>query len=273
MKAAVISLAPTYGKSTFISVLAGVYSRSQKRSVVVMTTGDANDNIQIVDTPVRNDEVANPYVFKSMVEAAELKDESLLNYGVRQGAENVFIFNILGSSMAQNEKEEFFFTAMDKLPATLTLVEICGDYHDEFNRKVIAACDCCLCLIDVSQKSIGMVAEFNRFLKELDAEDKDKLSDKAETVAYVLAKYDPNVMGEKKLTKQTGIAMAGLMKFYYIPALQRYALNGDLDKLAYDIITGINEVVQLRMALYEVMCYLFDAKGRKIIREIGKWYK
>lgn len=273
MKAAVISLAPTYGKSTYMSVLAGVFSRSQKKSVVILSTGDANDNIGIVDCSVRNDDVANPYIFKSMVESAEKNDESLLNYGIRQGAENVFIFNILGSSMAQDEKEEFFLSALNKLPATLTLVEICGDYTSEFNRKVIKECDCCMAMLDVSQKSISMVPAFNKFLKELDAEDRDGLSDKAETVAYILSKYDPNVMGEKKLVKQTGIAASGLLKFYYIPALQRYALNSELDKIAYDIISGVNEVVQLRMALYEAMCYLFDSKNRKIVREISRWYK
>lgn len=273
MKAAVISLAQTYGKTTYMSVLAGVFSRSQKKSVVILSTGNAKDNIDIIDCPIRNADVANPYILKSMVEAAERNDESLLNYGVRQGAENVFIFDILGSSMAQNEKEEFFITALNKLPSTLTLVEICGDYRSEFNRRVIAECDCCLALLDTSQKSIGMVPGFNKFLKEIDAADKDGLSDKAETVAYVLSKYDPNVMGEKKLVKQTGIASSGLLKFYYIPALQRYALNGELDKIAYDIIIGVNEVVQLRMALYEAMCYLFDSKNRKIVREISRWYK
>lgn len=268
-----ISLAPTYGKSTYISILSGVFSRSQKKSVVILSTGDANDNINLVDCPVRNDAVANPYIFKSMVESAEMRDESLLNYGIRQGAENVFIFNILNSSMDQYDKEEFFLTAMKKLPATLTLIEICGDYRSDFNRRVISECDCCMCLVDMSRKSIDMVKEFNKYLKEIDADDETGLSDKAETVAYILSRYDPNVMGEKKLTKITGIGEAGLLKFYYIPALQRYALNQELDKLAYDIIFGVNEVVQLRMALYEAMCYLFDSKDRKIVREISKWYK
>lgn len=266
MKAAVISLAPTYGKTCLMSVLAGVYSRSQKKTAVIMSTGNALDNLDIISSEIRNDAVANPYVFKSMIEAAENGDRELLNYGVRQGSENVFVFNILGSAMSQDDKEEFFLTAMKKLPADLMLIEMCRNPLSEFNQQVLKEVDCVLCLVDQSSVSFRKLEEIRRVLNFA----KEGLSD---NVAYVISRYNPDVCSDKKITAMTGIKTASMFKFGYNPAIQKLALNSELDTIAYDIIIGDFNVVALRVQMLEIMQYLFDTSTRKIIRSIDKWYR
>lgn len=264
MKVAVISAVPTCGKSTLIEVLGGVYSRSQGREVVVFTTGDARENINLVTNLAKSQTLENPYIVKSMIENITDDADNLRNYGVQAGDEHVFIFDILGSTMSAEDKEEFLLSAIDKIPADLTLIEICGDIHSQLNVNVMKQCDCSIILTDISQKGLESLSNCMANL-EVPAM---RLNS-----AIVLSRMNPIVASDKKIATLLKTKTTSLFKFPYNPIMGKLALDGELDLVCYKIISGDHEVSQLRMPMQELMEFLFNTDTRKIIRSMDKWYK
>jgi hypothetical protein len=264
MKVAVISVVPTCGKSTFIETLGGVYSRSQGRDVAVFSTGDAKDIIELITNYATNDVLDSPYMLKAMVENSNDDAKELLNYGVQAGDEHVFIYDILNSTMAQNEKEDFLIDAIEKVPVDLTLIEISGDINSELNERVLGICDCCLLLMEQSPRGIRKLNETISKLKNPAFK---------YNRAIVVSKHDATVSSDKRLADQMKVSVQNLYKFPRSSALAKLAYNGELDKAAYNIIVGDYELVNFRVPMLEIMQFLFDAPNRKIIRGIDRWYK
>ena len=263
MKVAVISLGSTLGKTCFCETLGSVYSRTQGRTCAIFSTGDAIDNIEIVNIPVKDDNLVNPYVAKTQIESSDKGNEATFNYGLQAGDERVYIFNIMGCAMDLSEKEEFLVAGINKVPASLTLVEIRGDIDSETNRLILKECDTCLCLVDTSLKTFRTLPDF---IKKLPY----KLQN---NVGYVISRYDEKIISDKELSKKSGIEMKRMLKFPYSPIVARLAHNGTLDKISYEIVVGNAEVTQFRVKMQEIMEYIFNAPNRKIVREISKWYK
>ena len=263
MKVAVISLGSTLGKTCFCATLGGVYSRTQGRPCAIFSTSDAIDNIEIVNIPVKNDDLINPYVAKTQIEQSDKGNESTFNYGLQAGDEKVFIFNIMGCAMDLKEKEEFLIAGINKVPAALTLVEINGDITSELNQTVLKECDMCLCLVDASAKTFRTLEGFIKLLPY-------RLQDR---VAYVISRYDDKVISDKELSKKSNIPMKVMLKFPYSSVVARLAHNGNLDRIAYEIVVGNAEVTQFRVKMQEIMEFIFNTSTRKIVREISRWYK
>lgn len=265
MRVAVISAAPTLGKSTLIEVLGGVFSRSQGRDVVVFTTGDANDNMGIITNTVpRNTHLDGPYVVKAMIENETENPKSLLNYGTQAGDERVFYYDILNAVMSDEEKEEFLINAIKRIPADLTLVEICGDVTSDLNQKVMNLCDCAIILIDVSNKGIRKYKELMPLLPK---------GNMQLNVALVMAQINPAITSDKKFAEKLNKKTSDLYKFPYNPILAKSALDGELDKVVYNILVGDYEVVNLRMPIQELMEFMFNTPTRRVIRSIDRWYR
>lgn len=264
MKVAVISAVPMCGKSTLIEILGGVYSRSQGRDVVVLSSGDSSDIINMVTNFTKNEVLDNPYIIKSMVENSSGNNKDLLNYGIQAGDEHVYIYNVMDSVMEQKDKEDFLIEAITKIPAGLSLIEICGDPYSEFNQRVYKECDCMLVLTDCSQKGIkaykNLIENFpNKILKM--------------NKALILSRLDANVASDKKLSELLGVKINEFYKFPYNAVVGKQSLNGSLDKVIYNILVADHEVVNLRMPMQELMEFMFNTPTRKIVRSIDRWYK
>lgn len=264
MKAAVISSVPTSGKTILIQAVGSVYSRSQGRDVAIFTTGDAKDNIEIVTTSGVNDALDNPYIFKAMVQNAGQDAKELLNYGIQAGDEHVFIYDILGSTMSKNDKEEFLIEAINSVPVDLTLIEVSGDINSELNKKILEVCDCCLLLVEQSMRGIRKTKELLSSFKN------PKLK---YNTCIIVSQYEPNVASDKNIASQFKLTVQSIYKFPRSSMLKKLAYNGELDKAAYNIIVGDYELVEFRTPILDIMRFLFDAPNRKIIRGVDKWYK
>jgi len=64
-----------------------------------------------------------------------------------------------------------------------------------------------------------------------------------------------------------------LFKFPYSPVVGKLALDGELDTIVYNILSGDHEVVNFRVPMQELMEFLFNTPTRKIVRSIDRWYK
>lgn len=265
MRVAVISVVPTLGKSTLIEVLGGTFSRSQGRDVVVFTTGNANDNIDIITNTVpKNTHLDGPYVVKAMIENETENPKSLLNYGTQAGDERVFYYDILNAVMSDADKEEFLLNAIDRIPADLTLVEICGDVESELNKKVMNLCDCAIILVDTSTKCIKAYKDLMPKLPK---------GNMQLNVALVMSKVNPAVTSDKKFAEKIGKKTSDIYKFPYSPVLAKSAFDGELDRVIYNIIQADAEVVNLRMPMQELMEFMFNTPTRRVVRSIDRWYK
>lgn len=264
MKVAVISVEQMLGKTTLIEILGGVYSRSQGKDVVVFSTGDVQDNIEIVTNFSKNEKLDNPYVMRALIEnTAEDASAMLTQYGVQAGDEHVFMFDILNTVIPDDEKIEFLLEAIDIIPANLTLIEICGDIRSSINKQVLEKCDCALILTDTSLKGVKLFesvrAKLPRALQF--------------NSVMVLSRLNPQVAGDKKIAEKFKIKTNNIYRFPYNPVIGRYAFDGELDKIVYNIIVGDSEVVNLRMPMQELMEFIYNTPKRKIVREISRWYK
>lgn len=266
MKVAVISTVPTCGKTTFIEVLGSVYSRSQGRDVAVFSTGNASENIEMITNYTDNEALRNPYVFRAMVQNNDQGDKMLLDYGIQAGDEHVYMFDVLGSAMAEEDKEEFIIEAINTIPVDLTLVEIHGDLQSNLNTNVLNVCDCCLVLTEQSPRGFRLAGAIS-----------EKLPNPAlaHNMATIISKCDPIVAGDKAMASNMKIGVNSLYRFPRSSMIAKLAYNGELDTAAYNIIIGDAELVQFRVPMLEIMQFLFDdqTRNRKVIRGIDKWYK
>lgn len=266
MKVAVFSPVPTCGKSIFIQVFGAVFSRSQGRDVAIFSTGDAKDNLELVSASIVDDmALNNPYTLKAIVDTIDAGDEKqILNYGNQAGDEHVYIYDILSANMAEEEKEEFFLSAIDTVPVDLTLIEIKGDIHSDFNERVLRKCDCSIMLVEQSIRGYRVATELTKTLT---------IPSVFTNRAFCIANYDPIVCSEKRLSDAFKMPIKEIFKFYHSPQLAKLAFNKELDLAAYNIIQGDYELVQFRNPILELMRFIFDTPERKMIREVDKWYK
>lgn len=263
MKVAVLSPESMSGKSTLAAILGGVYAHSQGKICAVLSTGDLVDNTEIAQTDFIKNDASNPYIFKSMLASAQKNDQSLFDYGIRMGGENVFFFDILSAKMDEVDKEETFYDCIKKVPADLTIVEICGDWKSDFNQECMKLCDCYLVLFTHSHKSFRILKKFRE----------EQTEDFLSRAAFVCSKYNPAVISEKALSASVGIPIANLFGFPHNVAIQSYAMKSQIDKLAYSIIVADYEVQNVRMKIMEMMQFIFDSSDRKVIKEIAKWFR
>lgn len=264
MKVAVLSAVSTSGKSTLIEILGGVYSRSQGRDVVVFSTGDATDNLEMVTCDMKSNSLDNPHILKSMVDNAGDDASSLLNYGTQAGDEHVYIYDIMNAAMTPAEKEDFLIAAIRKIPADLTLVEICGNPASRINKNALAECDCSIIVTGAANK------DCRRLIKTI--EDVPNCKAKINR-AIVLTKYDDHVCSDKRYAEKIGLKSQNIFKFPYSWQAAKLSFNGELDKICYKVIIGDYEVVNFRKPCQDLMEFLFNTETRKVIRSIDRWFR
>ncbi len=266
MKVAVLSVVPTCGKSTLIEVLGGVYSRSQGRECAVLSTGDISDLVDMVYNDNKNEALDNPHIVKAMLDNAGENATELLNYGVQAGDEHVYLYDIMNAAMSEQEKEAFLLTAMDKIPADLTLVEIQGDISSKLNQDVLRKCDCSIICCEHSLKCIK---HFQNVIDALPKASKARIN-----AAYTLVNHDERVVSTKKFAEKLRLPKGrGLFRLPFNPQVGKLSIDGELDKICYNIIVGDFETVNLRRPIQDLMEYLFNSETRRVIRSIDRWYK
>ena len=263
MRVAVISQEQTSGKSTFIALLAGLFSRTQGKNVIILSTGSALENVDIVSVRESDKTLRSMHVFKALLGSDAINTGELYDYGCRAGEENVFIYDIFGVSMDKHDQRELFMESLNNINADLTLVEIKGDIHDEFNEKVIKACDVVLYVFTHSKPSIAALRKY------VDSESKDVVI----KTGFVCGMYDRNVVSEKKLGALIKMNVRNILLFPRNSAVAKKCLDGNVDYLIYNIIKGSPEVLELRSKFLEVMQYLYDTPKMKYIRGIDQWFR
>lgn len=264
MKVAVISNQETQcGRSSLILLLAAVFSRSQRKQVSIFSTGTISSMINYVDVKTPKTAITSISVFKAMLSTGTVNDKEIYDYALRLGEEEVFAFDIFSSLIEDWQLRDLFFKIINKIKTELILIEVVGSLEDEFNKEVLKNVDAVINVFNHNQKSITAVRNYvDNFEQSI-----------VRRTGYVCQKFDPQTIGEKKLSTLIQMNSRNIMLLPYNPVIEKECLNGTLNTVAKYIISGNNEVVNLRMKLCEIMQFLFDSSSYKYIRGVKEWYK
>lgn len=264
MKVAVISNQETQcGRSSFILLLASVFARSQRKRVSVFSTGSIGSMIGYVDVKTPKTAITSISVFKAMLGTGNVNDKELYDYALRIGEEEVFAFDIFSSSIEDWQLHDLFFKIINKMKTELILIEIVGSPKEEFNKSVLKNVDAVIDIFNHNQKSITAVKEYVENFEQAIVK----------RTGYVCQKFDPQTIGEKKLSTLIQMNKRNIMLLPYNPVIAKECLNGTLNTVAKYIVEGNNEVINLRIKICEIMQFLFDSPSYKYIKGVNEWYK
>lgn len=264
MKLAVMSVEPMLGKSTLCTMLASTFAISQAQYSCIISTGPLKNLIDGITLEFDNRDVADSYMQHAVLQNSESKENSVLDMAIRQGKDNVFIYECFDDQRDEEDAEEFAKLCLAKVPAELILCEIDSSTKPLINTEVIDECDARLFLFDISASSIKKTQEYYESLSD---------SDKLRTF-FCVAKYDQKVTSLKSIQSKLGKNFPNKLFFIpYSPAVAKLSYEGELDKAGYNIVTGMPEFQEFRLRMYDIMSACFDSPERKIIRTVDKWYK
>lgn len=263
MKIAFISAELMSGKSSIIALLAGVYSRSQGKSVSIMSTGSIEDNKDIISIVYENKDLANSYVIKAIFQNGTEDKKDILNYATKQGLEDVYLFDAVPSAITDDEKVEFFDTCISNVPTDLTLIEIAGDVNSEVNQAALEQADACVIIHKPNKRSMILAKEL-----------KNALPDKHRgfSSAFLCNEFDAEVIAEKELNKEMNSKENAVLKIPFSRSVRKLYNKSELDKLIIGIIKGDPIIVDARIRMLEIMQWMFDTPQRKVIKEVNRWY-
>lgn len=260
---AICSPESTSGKSTFIGLLAGVYSRSHGRRVAIVSTGDIKDNKEMISIDYHNEVLANPHTIKAVLENGLDNPDDILNYGAKQGREDVFIFDLVSDKIDESEQDDYFKRCVSQIPSDLMLVEIKGDIHSDLNKAALESCDAAIVLFKQSKPSIRKCREFQEEVRSIKP-----------GIATMLCcnEFDPIVITEKNLDKKV-MTKSSCLKVPFNMTIRKACMDGSLDRLCYDIIAGEGNVLPIRIRMYEILHWMLDDNSVKIVKEVDKWFR
>lgn len=262
MKVGILSAVPMCGKTTLMELLAAVFTISQKRTAAIFSTGDLEDLKASVELH-SNDDRPKSDIIRTMIEASA-GDKLLLDYGTRVGMENVFLYDVLGADMEDEDKADFLKKAVNAIPVDLTLVEFTGDLTNVINQEVFKEMDCCFLLVPTNWKAIQCYTKTLEQMPVCPARYNNKI---------VSAIIDPRSVGDKKFAQLLGVKPEEMLRYPEMDLIPKESLAAHLDAIGQKIVIGDPAWQPLRMPFYEMMVYMFDTEFYKVIRSIDKWYR
>lgn len=265
MNVAVISNGTQQGKTSFVMMLATIFSRTQHRKVAVFRDATTEDVGRMVDLSQVNgkSDSKSVNIFRAMLESATLSGDEYYDYALRIGNEEAFLFDIYNSSLEISELDEVFYKTVKRIKSDLNLIEVTGDLSDERTKKILEFADVILYVFNHDRKGLDML---NNYIKEYDYTYQRK-------TGYVCQKFEKEAVSDKQVAKEIGMNRRNILFIPYNPVIIKESLDGTLDLIAKDVATGLAPVINLRMGFLEVMQYLFDSARVKYIKGVNEWYK
>ena len=249
------------GLSSFVSLLASIFSKTQQKRVAILTNKSLQEILELNDVKVTNDSTKSVNIYRAAIQSSGIRDEDFWDYGYRIGEEEVYGFENVRPNLSIQEQIEMLESLKKRVNGDMTLIEISGDLNDPFNVHAIQSAHLVLYVFNHSPNSMRLL---KAFISTYDQEVVRK-------TGFVCTKYDRNVISEKSLSKELGISQYRIMQVPYNSAICNKCFNGTLNYVARHVAMGHYEVAELRMKFLEIMQYLYDTKSRKYIKGIAEW--
>lgn len=261
MKIGVMSNTPRTGKSTVLTALAYTYSRTQKKQVAIFSTGSLESLVKPILRINNKDSAASAGVFRALLETRSLTGNQLFDYAIRGGRDEVFIFDLFDRTKDQSKALDFLHATLDTIRSEMVLVKICGSHKLSGNKLIMDSCDVILNVFNPDMQSINEVVSYAGTLTE---------AQKRKTI-FVCNSLDDRILSEKKVTGMMRKNPIQFSTVYYTPGMIKLFMDGDYSAFADKILTGHEELMQVRGQLEKLMQVLYDDGKRKRIIPIKDW--
>lgn len=261
MRIGVISNTARTGKTTVMTSLAYIYSRSQKRKVAIFSTGALKHVVDPLLLLQEKDDAATTGVFKAMLESRSISGEKLFDYAIRGGRDQVFIFDLFTGNKDAQKSMDFLVSTSKSVDADMVLIEVAKDIKWPGNKEVIDACDV---ILNVFSLDIQSISEMRMYMKSLNPKELKK-------TILVCNNYDPRIMSEKKLSSFTAKGQNEVLVLDYNPSFVKFAMDGDLSGFVDKCVNGHEDFIKMRSQLEKIMQVLYDTPKRKRIIPVKDW--
>lgn len=246
-----------------ITLLSSVYSRTQRERVAVFSTSFMNNYLKSVQVSSTSSVSTALPIFQSMLGTISGDDDTIFDYALRIGEEQVYAFNIYSETQSEDVLHEILLSTFEKVKASLKLIEVHGDLSSDFNKKILKQVDACLYCFTTYRRSID---NLTKFMKEFDRQTVFK-------TGIVCCRYDQRIISERKLASMVGTAERNFLTVLYDPVLNKFSLDGKLNDIGRLIANGYAETIINRPKVLEIMQFLYDNPNHKIIKTPDTWYK
>jgi len=264
MKVAVISSQETQtGKSTLALLLGSLFARTQARTAVVLSTDKLVEDLKTVRTKKEVSIANSVSVFEAVMSTGAAMGRELLDYGVKVGENECYVFDIFDTQYDRAQLNSLFLKTLNAIEAELVLVEIDNEAGEEFNKEVLTNVDAILYLFTLSPKSIKRMQDWREKMPRY----------VTSRTGYICSKYDRNTIGEKNISKTIEIPVERILQYPYNANIPKEAFKGTLDTVANCVAYGHEEVINLRPKMEEIMQFLFDSRDFKYIKGASTWYR
>lgn len=262
MKVAIISENRKRSGKTVVSTLLGVtFALTQRKRSAMFATEKYNDVIRQCSVDISQSQLKSMNVYNALIKNAALGSHELLDYADRLGKTDCFAFDIFSSNVEKEKLYDTLITTINRCPTELTLVEIKGDIHDEYNLQVLNNCDVILYVFNTDPMSYAALKEYKDNFKQ----------EFVVRTGYICQKHEEDTFSEKQICKALGIPNRNLMVIPYNKTVMKACMAGNLETLGNAISRGEASVSKIRIKMLEIMQYLYDSRDVKYIKGFSKW--
>lgn len=262
MKVAVVSnQSGQVGKSVVCLLLGLMFSATQSRRSVLLSTGDAKSMYDQCSIDRSNDRLRNTNIFNALMQNAALSDNQILDYADRIGKTDTFAFNLFDSSMEESKLQELFINTLHRLSTDLVVVEAKGDLRSSINSEIMSICGA---IYYVFNPNLASIAAMQEYIKNFD-------QNWVSRTIFICQQYCPEVISENHFLKNINIPKKLFIYLPYNTAVLKACYEGEIERLIPLIVKGDGQTINMRQKLLEMMQVLFNARGIKYIKEFSEW--
>lgn len=249
------------GKSVLSLLLGLLFSATQDKESVILSTGDASSMYAQCNIGMAQGALNNTNIYNALMKNAALKGEEIIRYADRISTYNTYAFNLFNARLEEGQLRKLFEVTLAKVVSELAIVEIKGDLNSELNHYALMECGAIFYVFNPNKESIAKLQQYTR--------EYDKNC--VQRTIFICQNYPLNMVSENHFVKDIGIAKRSFIYLPYNEAVVKACYEGNVDSLIPSIIKGEPETITLRQKLLEMMQALFDTDRYKYIRGFAEW--
>lgn len=249
------------GKSTLSLLLGLLFSATQNKEAVILSTGDAKSLYSQCNISRTYNALNNTNIYYALMKNAALKGGEIIRYADRIGNYNTFAFNLFDAKLEKEQLRSLFDVTLSKVASELVIVEVNGDINSDLNHHALIECGAIFYVFNPNKESI---AKLQQYTKEYD-------QNCVQRTIFVCQQYNLDMISENHFVKDVGISKRSFIYLPYNTAVLKACYNGEVDTLIPSIIKGEPETIALRQKLLELMQVLFDTGNVKYIKGFTEW--
>ena len=250
------------GKTALSLMLSNIYPNATGKESVYVTNKSLSEVLtleQFSQDSVSVEKSIN--VVTALSSTENLSKDDILDYAYRPTNTSALLFDIYSENVKFEEAYENFSSVIRKLGNRFIIYDINGSVYDEDVKTLINDCDVVLYLFRPIKSEC---MEARDYLESLSEDEKIK-------VKLVCSMWDDSGVKKKTIQEYMKIRANSILWFPYHRNIQRTMFENRLCVLNRLIIEGRDQCLNLRQPLKDILSFIFDVNGVKVIKDVNKW--